>query len=200
MKRIASALSLILMLATIGRAQSNTVTVQVVAPPTWTISVAPSSYYQNKSATMSITVTAGTVTNACTASWDSTNLPLTFPTNLTNPVTLTAAVSTAMTATLGSHSVVLTCPLPTLTMNSPVTLPNARVGTAYSASLAALANPTGGVPPYSFSCSGLPTGLACSLSGVVSGVPSSAGSFSIDFTVTDATFVARTLARSIVGG
>ena len=174
------------------RAQnSNSVTVTVVAPPTWTISVTPGSYYQNKSATMNITVTAGTVVNTCTATWDSTPLPLTFPSPIpANPVTITAAVSAAMTATLGNHAVVLTCPLPVLTMNSPVTLPNAQAGQTFTASLASLANPRGGIPPYTFLCSGLPTGLSCSSSGVVSGMPSGAGSSTFNFTVTDSSGLA----------
>lgn len=171
---------------------SNTVSVQVVAPPTWTITVAPLSYYQNKAATMTITVSAGPVTNSCTATWDATALPLTFPSSLTNPVALTAAVSAAMTATAGSHSVLITCPLPVLTMNSTPTLPNAVVGTAYSASLQSLTGLKGGIPPYTWTLSSgvLPTGLSLTSSGNITGTPSSAGSSTFGFTVKDSSGLA----------
>lgn len=184
------AVSIFLLCALGTRAQnSNSVTVTVVAPPTWTISVSPGSYYQNKAATMTITVSAGTVVNTCTATWDALNLPLTFPNPIpANPVTLTAAVSTAMTATLGNHSVFITCPLPVLTMNSPVALPNGMAGTFYNANLGQLAQVQGGTPPYSYSLdptTPLPIGLTLSSSGVVSGTPSGAGSSTFAFTVTD---------------
>lgn len=186
----------ILLFAAIGaRAQnSNTVTVQVIPPPTWTITVSPGSYYQSQPKTMTITVTAGVVVNTCTATWDALNLPLTFPSPIpANPVTLTAAVSAVMTTGLGNHSVFITCPQPVLTMNSPVTLPNGMVGASYSASLASVANLSGGLPPYTWSLdptTPLPPGLSLSSSGVVSGVASGTGSFNFSFTVQDSSGLA----------
>jgi hypothetical protein len=59
-------------------------------------------------------------------------------------------------------------------------LPEAQVGVAYSASLAA----TGGVPPYSWTATGLPAGLTCA-AGVISGTPTTAGTDSVVVTVTD---------------
>jgi large repetitive protein len=177
----------------VGFAQnSNSVTVTVVPPPSWTITVSPGNYYQNKAATMTITVTAGPVVNTCTATWDSTPLGLTFPSSLTNPVALTAAVTAAMTATTGSHTVFISCPLPVLTLNTPVALPNGVVGKTYSANLGSLTGLTGGIPPYSWSLSSgaLPTGLSLSSSGVVSGTPSGVGSFNWGFTVKDSSGLA----------
>ncbi len=62
-------------------------------------------------------------------------------------------------------------------------LPNGALGAAYSATLAA----TGGAPPYTWSATGLPTGLAISTAGAMSGTPTAAGSFTVAVTVTDST-------------
>lgn len=198
MKKILLSIAFVLFVASGLRAQSsNSVTVTVVPPPTWTISVSPGSYYQNKATTMTITVSAGVVVNTCTATWDSTPLPLTFPNPIpANPVTLSASVSAPMTATVGSHSVFISCPLPQLTLLAPVTLPNAKVGTSYSADLGQWAQVQGGVPPYSYSldpATPLPAGLSLSSSGVVAGLPSGSGSFSFNFTVKDSSGLARIL-------
>jgi hypothetical protein len=195
-------------------AQSNTVNVQVVAPPTWTIAVAPANYYQSKAVTMTITVTVGTVVSSCTSTWDSTAMVLTFPPGFpaggvvaspTTPVILTGAVTAAMTATLGNHAVVLNCPAPILSMGSPVTLPNAKTGTSYSASLPDVTGISGGMVPYTWTCSGLPTWLACASNGNLTGtVPSSVtgGSFNFTFTATDSSGVAmlRSLSKMVSGG
>jgi len=62
-------------------------------------------------------------------------------------------------------------------------LPDGVLNTSYSASLTA----TGGTPPYSWTATGLPTGVSINAStGVVSGTPSAAGSYSTTVTVTDA--------------
>ncbi len=66
---------------------------------------------------------------------------------------------------------------------STTTLPAGTVGTAYSTTLAA----TGGVPPYTWSASGLPGGLSLSSAGTISGTPTASGSFSASITVLDST-------------
>ena len=71
---------------------------------------------------------------------------------------------------------------PPLTI-STTTLPAGTVGTAYSATLAA----TGGVSPYSWSASGLPSGLSISSAGTISGTPTASGTFSASITVLDST-------------
>lgn len=95
-------------------------------------------------------------------------------------------------ASLGSltgvaHTVTVSCPLAVLTMNNPVSIPNAKVGVSFTANLAQLAQVQGGVPPltYSLTTGTLPTGLTLSSSGVVTGVPSSAGLFTFSFAVKD---------------
>ncbi len=65
---------------------------------------------------------------------------------------------------------------------STASLPNGTVGTAYTASVAA----TGGVPPYTFSATGLPGGITLSTGGTLSGTPTAAGTFTVTVTVRDA--------------
>ncbi|MCL1839971.1 S8 family serine peptidase [Candidatus Saccharibacteria bacterium] len=55
------------------------------------------------------------------------------------------------------------------------------VGDAYSQTL----NVTGGTGPYTWSATGLPTGLTISSAGVISGTPTTAGAYSVRATVTD---------------
>lgn len=100
--------------------------------------------------------------------------------NFTIPASLGSSAGTA-------HTLTVSCPQPVLTMNNPVTLPNAKVGVAYTANLGQLAQVQGGVPPLTYSLSGgsLPTNFTLSPSGVISGVASGAGSFSFSFTVKD---------------
>ena len=57
------------------------------------------------------------------------------------------------------------------------------VGTAYSAGLAA----SGGVPPYTWVVTGLPSGLSASTAGAIGGTPTATGTFSVGVTVTDHT-------------
>jgi hypothetical protein len=61
-------------------------------------------------------------------------------------------------------------------------LPSGTQSTAYAgATLAA----SGGTSPYTWACTGLPTGITCSTGGVLSGTPTQSGSFSVAVTVTD---------------
>jgi hypothetical protein len=66
---------------------------------------------------------------------------------------------------------------------STATLPAGTLGTAYSATLAA----TGGVPPYAWSASGLPSGLSMSSTGTISGTPTTSGIFAPSINVLDST-------------
>jgi len=61
-------------------------------------------------------------------------------------------------------------------------LPNGIVGTAYSATLAA----TGGTAPFTFTATGLPSGLTL-VGNAISGKPIAAGTFAVQLTAVDAT-------------
>jgi hypothetical protein len=67
-----------------------------------------------------------------------------------------------------------------LAISTPA-LPAGIVGAPYSAALTA----GGGVPPYSWSATGLPAGLTLSAGGQIGGTPSAAGQFALTVQVTD---------------
>lgn len=75
-------------------------------------------------------------------------------------------------------------------------LPNARVGTAYSATLTA----SGGTTPYAFSVVGgtLPDGIVLSTGGALSGTPTISGTFGFTVRVTDAGGVSAEGAQTLV--
>jgi hypothetical protein len=72
-------------------------------------------------------------------------------------------------------------PAPAPLAISTTTLPAGTVGTVYSANLAA----TGGVSPYSWSASALPSGLSMSSTGTISGTPTTAGTQIASLTAKD---------------
>ncbi len=91
-------------------------------------------------------------------------------------VTVTDKAGSAESKTFSINVVVRTL---TITTTSP--LPDGQVGVAYSAQFAG----SGGVPPYSWTATGIPQGLAFSAAGVLSGTPTADGSFSLSVTLSD---------------
>jgi len=74
-------------------------------------------------------------------------------------------------------------------------LPDGVLNTAYAASLTA----TGGVPPYSWTATGLPPGVTISAStGVVSGAPSLVGSYTPTVTVADTKGKSASVSSTVV--
>lgn len=69
-----------------------------------------------------------------------------------------------------------------LAITTTASLPDAALNAPYTQTLAA----SGGIPPYTWSATGLPAGLTLGASsGILSGIPSAAGSFAIAITVQD---------------
>ncbi|MGC2234268.1 MAG: hypothetical protein WBA09_22395 [Candidatus Acidiferrum sp.] len=187
MRKLLILAALVLFAATGLRAQTGTTTITIVAAASLgTITPTPAHFYQNTAAPISLASSTSGFNSGCTATVGSTALPLTY--NSTT-LALTGTLTAAMTSTLGSITITITCTPSPLTFNSPIVLPNGLVGNAYPpVSLQALSGLSGGVPPYSWVCNspcGLPAGLTLSSSGVVSGVPSSAGSATFSVTATD---------------
>ncbi|WP_345938800.1 beta strand repeat-containing protein, partial [Sphingomonas yabuuchiae] len=91
--------------------------------------------------------------------------------------------ATNTSGTSAAATVTVTVTAPTLVV-SPASgpLPTATVGTAYSATLTS----TGGTAPYSYSATGLPAGVTLAANGTLSGTPTTAGSYTVTVTVTDA--------------
>jgi len=87
----------------------------------------------------------------------------------------------------------------TIKVNGPLTITTTSLtggssGVAYSATLAA----SGGIPPYSWQATNLPTGLMLDAIGLLSGTPTgAAGSYSPSFAVTDSDSHPRTIQQNL---
>jgi hypothetical protein len=139
---------------------STTMTASGGTPPyNWTATGLPPG--------LSIGATSGTISGTPTAAGSAT-------------VVVTVTDSSSNTATK-TYSLAVNPPLPPLAITSPSSLPNADLNASYSETLGA----TGGLPPYIWTATGLPAGLAISTGGVLSGTPAVAGVFPVTVTVTD---------------
>lgn len=125
-----------------------------VTPYTWSLSGLPAGLAGNSSGAIS-----GTPTAIATA-------------------TVTATV-TDSTGTKATTSLPLTVTAPPLAITTS-SLPNGVVGTPYSAGIGA----SGGIPPYTWTVGGLPSGISLSGSSL-SGSPTAAGSFQVSVAVKD---------------
>jgi hypothetical protein len=96
-------------------------------------------------------------------------------------VRVTAIDSSKVTASTGVSATYTIKIAPVTLTFGAANLPDGVVGVAYSGSVSA----TGGTPQYSFTASGLPDGLSMSAGGAVSGTPTTAGTFTVNVTVTD---------------
>jgi hypothetical protein len=186
MKRLFTLAALVLFCVISAKAQTQTTTITIVAAASLgTITPTPAHFYQNTAAPISLSSSTSGFNSSCTATVGTTALTLTYS---STTLALTGTLTAAMTSTLGSATITITCTPSPLTMNSPVVLPNAQVGTSYSASLQTVTGLSGGVPPYTWSLlagSSLPPGLSLSSSGIISGSPTSSGTSTFGFQVAD---------------
>jgi len=90
--------------------------------------------------------------------------------------------------------------VPPLSMLSAFTMPQATVGTAYSASVGTAAQVSGGTPPYTYAIisGSLPAGLSMNSAGTVSGTPTTAGTSTFGVQVTDSSGTAVVLEMKLV--
>lgn len=117
-----------------------------------------------------------------------------------NSVTISIPIPTGCTAAVVSPNVVITCPLPSTTppppalmITTPIVLPAGKVGVAYSVDISKLASPTGGVAPYTYTAgANFPAWLKLSAAGILTGIPTAAGTYSIQFNVTDSSDTTKT--------
>jgi len=93
-------------------------------------------------------------------------------------VTVKDSAAGAVNTSSKQFSVTIAPPLLVITTAS---VPNGVVGTAYSATFLA----SGGVPPYTWSATGLPPGLSLASNGALSGTPTAAGAPSFSVTARD---------------
>ena len=123
-------------------------------------------------------------------SWTASGLPPSLTLSATgllsgtpsNPGATTLNVTVADAQTGQSTTRAFTVMISTaLTVTSTTPLPSVIVGQQYSFQLGA----AGGVQPYRWTATGLPAGLALSISGLLSGQPSAPGSASFTVTVSD---------------
>jgi hypothetical protein len=76
-----------------------------------------------------------------------------------------------------------------------LSFPNGTVGTAYPATTLTA---TGGVPPYTWTVTGLPAGLSSTAAGIISGTPTANGTFTVTAMVTDSASKSATATGTLV--
>ena len=136
--------------------------------------------------------------------WSSSGLPSSLSLNSTGGIfgtapagggnySFTVTVTDSQTPTPGSAS--SSGSLSVLGFSTSA-LPSGTTATAYSAGVSAV----GGTPPYSFTSTGVPSGLSLDSSGFISGTPASSGTFTVPVTVTDSAGLSLSTSFSITIG
>ena len=168
-----------------GTKASGTFSVVITGP---TLTVTTTSLPKGAlTATYSVTLGASGGTTPYT--WSATGLPNGLSVSPAGVITGTPTalgvftVSVTVTDQSGAKanaSLSLTVnPAPVTITTTGITPP--VIGTSFSVAFSA----TGGTPPYTWTATGLPTGVTLSSTGTLSGTPTSAGTFPITVTVTD---------------
>jgi hypothetical protein len=176
--------------ATIGESYSCTITASGgTSPFKWTVSGLPAGITSNASTDTGNSLTISGTAQATTASPTrhvatrvASSRSVGFPaSSMPSNVQVTVADSTGATASLTFAIAVSAPPALSITTSS---LAAGTAGTAYSASVTA----TGGVTPYTWTVTGLPSGLTLSSAtpgATISGTTNIVGTFSVNVTVTD---------------
>ncbi len=135
--------------------------------------------------------------------WSATGLPAGLALSRTGVITgtpETAGVATAVLTVTDAESPAVSATAALLLTVQPglavatAGLPGATAGSPYSATLSA----TGGIPPYTWSATGLPTGLAVTPTGTISGTPAAPGTTAITVEVRDAEQPAAAASAAVV--
>jgi large repetitive protein len=184
-----------------GNETSATDTLEVVPTPTLT-SVTPNSIASGSAATLSLVGTGFVApvggANPIAGSqvrWGLPALSLGLNTTFVDSTHLTATVPASLTGSPGTVAISVLQPGNAVSNSLPVTitggpvitnssLPTGYTGTPYTVALVG----NGGTQPYTWSATGLPTGLTLAAStGVISGTPQNIGSFNVTITLRDST-------------
>ena len=149
----------------------------------------PGNQTDEKSAAVSLTLTA--TGGAPPVSWKSLTLPpgLTLDPNtgvVTGAPSATGTYAVTVTATDGFNLVGTAAFTWTIVPTLTVTTPAAQSREATAPSSAVQVTAANGIGPYTWSASGLPTGLSIDGTGKITGTPTTAGTFSAVVTATDA--------------
>lgn len=130
---------------------------------------------------LSINATTGLITGSLNGTAGTSN----FTVTVTDNKSMTANATCVFTVNPGTPLAWNIDPLP----------PAGQVAYAYSANLSAA---TGGWAPYTYNATGLPNGLTFNATTRrISGTPTSAGNFSVNFTVTDSATPKNTVTQTI---
>jgi len=187
-----------------GVSTSITFTLYVVPGPLYSVTITPTSATVPTGSTQTFSGQGydnqGNAISGLTYSWSASGGTFATATGPSNtwtapgsPGTATVTASATQSGTTATASASVSVPNGPLGI-ATIFLPAATAGTAYSATLSAY----GGAPPYTWTVSSLPSGLAVNPStGVISGTVDAAGTSTVSVQVTDSSAAAVTKSLSI---
>jgi hypothetical protein len=166
-------------------------------PPATSVTISPASASTTTSGTIQFAATVQGTVSTKSVTWKASSGSITASGLYTAP---SSPGTATVTATSDADSTKSTSAVVAVTVGTPLqittsTLADGIVQLAYTATLAA----KGSTPPYSWSITSgsLPPGLSFSTVGTISGTPTTAGSYSVEMTVSDSSGQTATSALSI---
>lgn len=171
--------------ATVGSSYSCTITVSGGKTPfTWAVTGLPSGLtYTVSTNTTTLTISGMPQAQKAVASAHALDTRAAGTTTTTANVSVTATDANGRTANI-SFTITITATTSPLSISTTSPLPGGTAGTAYTAPVTA----TGGVTPYNWTITGLPTGLSATAgtpSASISGTTDNVGTFTVMAQVTD---------------